>query len=306
MPRVMISYRNLPAQRAFAVNLEKALANAGVETWLDVKDIPRLSRWEDEIFKGIIGSDYVVLCLSPEYFASETCLFECHVARGYGRKILPIIVPYDGTASVFPLINQYEQTRSIDDLNFVSFHTKETLGLLEDDTLLMQRLIKAIITPTPLDINYDVYFSFRWTQAAFATQIADDFNRAGIKAFIHTRSIDAGADWRRASWSAALRARIHAVILSPDVAQSQYIDPEVLISRTRPDLQFIPILAKAFVNDEQAKSTIRTSFNNSKNLSVLNAIQWVTPYDPHQDFIDGLIKDVKTILNQPRVSGAQQ
>ena len=101
MARVMISYRNIDGQRDFAFSLEKALADAGIETWLDVKDIPRLSLWEDEIFKGIIDSDYVVLCLSPEYFESETCRFECYVARGYGKTILPLIVANDTSASVF-------------------------------------------------------------------------------------------------------------------------------------------------------------------------------------------------------------
>ena len=298
MPRVMISYRNLDGQREFALELEKELANAGLETWLDVKDIPRLSRWEDEIFKGIINSDYVILCLSSDYFESETCLFECYVARGYGKIIFPIIVPYDTEASVFALISQFEETRGIDHLNFLDFHTLTVLGLAEDRTKLTQRIIKAITDPTLPDTDYDVYFSFRSSQATFATEVADDLNKAGIKAFIHTRAIDVGVDWRPASWSAGLRSKIHIVILSPDVRQSEYIKNEVLVTRTKKEAQFIPLLAKEFVNDQAAKSIIRETFATSKNLSVLNEIQWVIPNGPYQDFIDSLIKDIKAILSR--------
>jgi hypothetical protein len=298
MSRVMISYRNIAGQREFAFDLEKELANAGIETWLDVKDIPRLSRWEDEIFKGIINSDYVVLCLSPDYFESETCLFECYVARGYRKTLFPVIVPYDAQKSVFDLVSDHEETRGIDSLNFLDFRTQSVLGLREDSTKLTQRLIKAIIDPTRPDIDYDVYFSFKASQSKFATQVGDDLNRAGIKAFIHTRCIDPGVELRPASWSAILRSKIHIVILSPDVIQSEFIKNELLVTRTKKNAQFIPILAQEFLNDEGMKSTIRQTFATSKNLSVLNEIQWVIPNGTYQDFIDSLIKDIKAILSR--------
>ncbi len=297
MPRVMISYRNVAGQREFAAALEKELANAGLETWLDVKNIPRLSRWEDEIFKGIIGSDYVVLCLSPEYFESETCLFECYIAQGYGKTLLPIIIPYEGDENVLQLITQFEETKYIEQLNFINFQSQSILGLKEDRAKLTQRIIKAIKQPTLIDIDYDVYFSFRATQAAFATQVADDLNKAGIKAFIHTRA-DVGVDWRRTSWSAGLRAKIHVVILSPDVRASEYIENEVLVTRTKKEAQFIPILAPEFANDETTKSTIRQTFATSKHLSVLNEIQWFIPNQDYQTFINILIADIQAILSR--------
>jgi hypothetical protein len=298
MPRVMISYRNLDGQREFAFALEKALVQAGIDTWLDVKNIPRLSRWEDEIFKGIISSDYVVLCLSPEYFESETCLFECYVARGYGKTLLPLIIDYDALESIFTLINQHEETRGIDNTNYLNFRSQSILGLKEDSVILTQRIINAITQPTPIDIDYDVCFSFRVSQVKFATQVADDLNKAGIKTFIHTRNIDVGADWRRVGWNAMLRSKIHVVILSPDVAQSEYIKNEVLITRTRKPARFLPILAEDFREDAGAKSTIRQTFADSKNLSVLNEIQWFTPDANYHTFINNLIDDIRTMLSE--------
>jgi hypothetical protein len=294
MPRVMISYRNVDGQREFAFDLEKELANAGLETWLDTKNIPRLSRWEDEIFNGIINSDYVILCLSPDYFESETCLFECLIARGYGKTLLPIIVPYDAQIEVLDLISDHDETKGIDHLNILNFRTQTVLGLREEHAKLTQRVIKAITHPTLPDTDYDVYFSFRTSQATFATQVADDLNKAGIKSFIHTRAIDPGVDWRRMSWSAGLRSKIHVVILSPDVEQSEFIKNEVLVTRTKQNTQFIPLLAQDFVDDQAAKSTIRQTFSTSKNLSMLNQIQWFIPQE--KDFIDVLIKDIKALL----------
>jgi hypothetical protein len=296
MSRVMISYRNVQGQREFAFYLREELAKAGLETWMDVHNIPRLSRWEDEIFKGIIGSDYVVLCLSPEYFESETCLFECYVARGYGKTLLPVIAPYDVTESVFARIPQFEETRGIDHLNILDFRTEKVLSRVEPQAASVQRIIKAIINPILPDIDYDVFFSFKWAQAPFATQIADYLNKAGIKTFIHTRGLDPGVDWRRVSWNAQLRSKIHIVIMSPDVRQSEYITNEVLVTRTKKNAQFIPIIAQEFANDEPAKFTIRQTFATSKNLSVLNEIQWVTPTDDYHVFIAELINDIRNLL----------
>lgn len=304
MARVMISYRNIESQRDFASSLEKVLANVGIQTWIDFKNIPRLSRWEDEIFKGIINSDYVVLCLSPEYFESETCLFECYIARGYGKTLLPLILPCDeekpleSQESVYRLIPQFEETRGIELLNFLNFHSQRIVGLEQDHTQLIERLINAITNPIPSNIDYDVFCSFKSSQAKFATQVADDLNKSGIKTFIHTRAIDAGVDWRHFSWNAMLRAKIHIVFLSPDVAQSEFISNEALVTRTRQDAVFIPIVVAAFADDAVAKSTIRDTFASSKNLSVLNEIQWLIPDNDYVVFVDGLISDIRALLSQ--------
>lgn len=292
MPRVMISYRRINGQSEFAASLEKELSAAGFDTWFDQNNIPAGSKWEDEIFKGVIESDYVILCLSPEYLESQYCLFECYIARGYGKRLLPIIVPYDESVSVFDLIGSHEETRGIDHLNILSFNPREILGLVEDYLTLVRRLIKPIIDPTPIDVDYDVYFTYRWRQAHFATQIADDLNAAGIKSFIHTRAIDVGADWRRVSWSAMLRAKSCIVILSPDVSDSEYIKNEVLVMRTKKNTQFIPVLAQEYADHKDAISEISRGFRNSKNLSVLSDIQWYIPNRGYSVLIDTLIADI--------------
>lgn len=298
MTQVMISYRNIDGQKEFAEILEQALAKAGFSTWIDKNNIPPLSRWEDEIFKGIKNSDFVILCLSPEYFESEICLLECYVARGYGKKLLPIIVPHDAENSldnVYSLCKDFEETRGIEHLNFLDFNVGNVVGLREDRATMIHRLIHSITNPRSPEMPYDVFVSFKWQQAPFATRIVDDLQAAGILAFIHTRGIDIGADWRRVAWSAILKAKLHIVVLSPQIAESQYISKEVLMSRTRGTL-FIPILPEEFVRDEKVKAQISAALSQNRNLADLNKYQWLMPTEGYQPFIQNLIAAIQQSL----------
>ncbi|MEM9952986.1 MAG: toll/interleukin-1 receptor domain-containing protein [Chloroflexota bacterium] len=290
----MISYRNLPEQKAFALSLEQALSDAGIDTWMDIKDIPRLSRWEDEIFKGIIESDYVLICLSPEYLESETCVFECYIARGYGKAILPIIPSSQPNIHIRGLTDQHDATRGLDNLQFMPFNKPTIIGLPESQEDRIARIINAIKKPTPLDRQYDVYISYKVQYGQYATEIADVLNNIDISTFVATRSLDVGADWRRVSWNAIIDASFHIVILSPDINQSSVIANEILVSRTK-DTIFIPILPPKFVNDNSARLQIQNSLNENKNLAILNQIQWFIPSDNHQDFYAELVEAINEI-----------
>ncbi len=299
MPRVMISYRNVDGQREFALEMEKILSGAGIDTWIDVKDIQRGSRWKDEIFKGIINSDYVILCLSPEYFESETCLIECYVARGYGKTILPLIVPSRRDADIFQIIPNFEETKGIDQLQFLDMRTESILGLKESLADLHKRVISAILNPVTPGIEYDVYVSFRVHDAEFATKIADDLNANGIKTYVATRTLDVGVDWRAITWNALLKAKIHIFILSPHVTGSGYIAKEVLVSSTK-DTIFHPVLAEDYVHDEFAKSTIRESFETDEHLKLLTEIHWHIPDKGYDNFIQELYSDIQILLEREK------
>ena len=296
MPRVMISYRNVDGQREFALELEKMLSATGIDTWIDVNDIPRLSNWEDEIFKGVINSDYVILCLSPDYFESEICRIECYLARGYGKKLLPLIVPYDSEADIFELIASLEATRGIEHIQYLNFHKKHIVGLPQTDDELFQRLIDTIEQPVSPDIDYDAYISYRLQNGKFATQIADNLNMAKIETFVHSRHIPVGENWRRVSWNAQLKARFHIVVLSPDVVDSEYISNEVLVSRTQ-HTTFVPVVPLEYAN-EQSRAEILNRFAADKNLAVLNPIQWFEQEGEFEIFIQELIQAIQEIQNR--------
>lgn len=297
MTQVMISYRNIDGQKEFAYTLEKELADAGLKTWIDKNNIPPFSRWEDEIFDGIKESDFVVLCLSPEYFESEICLLECYVARGYGKKLLPIIIPYADptheTIDISKLCRNFEETRGIENINMLDFQWKTVVGLEESNETMIKRLIQSIKNPTSSETNYDVFMSFKWQKANFATQIADDLNLAGVRTFIHTRGIDIGVDWRQVSWNANLKTKIHIIILSPEIAESQYISKAVLLSRTK-HTTFVPVLPEEFINDEAKKSQIRQALESNMNLDILNKYQWLMPDKGYEAFLETLVDGLKS------------
>lgn len=299
MTQVMISYRKIDGQREFAYTLEKELAQAGLKTWIDINNIPPFSRWEDEIFDGIKDSDFVILCLSPDYFESEICLLECYVARGYGKKLLPIVVPYaeptHSSIDIFKLCYDFEETKGIENINPLDFQRQSIVGLEENHEAMIKRLIQSIKNPISSEIDYDVFMSFKWQHANFATQIADDLNAAGIRTFIHTRGIDIGADWRQVSWNVSLKAKVHIIIISPEIAESQYISKEVLLSRTK-QTTFVPILPEEFVNDEAKKSQIRQALASNMNLDVLNKYQWLMPDKGYELFLETLIAGLKQQL----------
>ncbi|MEO1288786.1 MAG: toll/interleukin-1 receptor domain-containing protein [Chloroflexota bacterium] len=298
MPQVMISYRNLPEQKAFALSLEQALSDAGIDTWMDVKDIPPLSNWEDEIFKGIIESDYVLLCLSPEYFESETCLIECYVARGYMKRILPVIVPHNehpemGTYRIIEYLNSHQSTRGLDHLNILNFHSKSSFGLKLKQEEMRAKLVQSVKNPTFTANKYDAYVSYRSKHASHATQIVNYLNAKGITTFASPISLDIGDDWRVKSWNAMLHSRFHIVLLSPDLADSDYISNELLVMRTKKDTIYIPILLIEFAEDMDAQKVIRQKMQNSKNFNHLNNIQWLVMENNHTVFMSDLYKIIK-------------
>lgn len=305
MPRVMISYRNVDGQKEFAIELEKMLSDAGIDTWLDVNKIDPGSPWEKEIFKGIKESDYVVLCLSPEYFESEMCMTECYLARGYGKKLLPVILPNDGNQRIFELTSTNVVTEGIEDLHIIDTRSYIVQGLAHIDPVSAKKLenhvghvskalLKAINEPYAPDINYDVYISFRSNYWEFATRIANDLNKANINTFVTTISLDVGSDWRRMCWNALLNAKSHIVILSPEIASSPYIANEVLISRTKETL-LLPVLPMQFVSDKGRK-IVNSALAQNDNLRTLQQIQFINEQPDYHTMLETLKKLIRKKL----------
>jgi hypothetical protein len=320
MTRVLISYRNITGQSDFAYALEEELSKAGVDTWIDKDVLGPGQAWEDVIYAGIINSDYVVLCLSPEYFASEICLIECYVARGYGKKLLPIVVPFEGMgqedklddkvraiiselrqmeaahnfryspfAIISELLNRYVETQGIDHFNILNFNDTSVVGFVESYDEKIQRLVRSVQSPTTADLDYEVYISFRTDDVTFATQIADDLNAKRYNTFISTRGVDIGANWRHVHWSAMLRAKFHIVILSPGVINSDYVKNELRITKTKKERVLLPVLSAKIGKDETARSAIR----NAEFLADVNRIQWFNLDDGYDTFINNLIKFIE-------------
>lgn len=286
MPRVMISYRNVPEQKAFALELNEAFKAVGIKTWIDVDDIEEGDVWKDAIIDGIKNSDYVALCMSHEYFESPICMMECYIARGYRRKLLPIWIDPDPNRDVWSEISKYIETQGLEYRYIAGINRQDFWGLPLIRSERIQRIINSVANPIPEDKTYDVYISYRYTQAIFATQIADDLNELDISTFIMSKHMNVGDNFHEVGWNAMLQARFHIIILTPDINQSDYIKNEIRVSQTK-DTIFIPILANTLVDNSEAQQAILQTFTTDEFRS-LNDSQWFRTDEGYDVMIDKL------------------
>jgi WD40 repeat protein len=89
MNRVFISYSR--RNRTFAERLARDLSDAGLDVWVDFRQIHAGEMWEQEIYRGLERSEIVVVCLSPQAVASEWVRREVSIAREQEKFILPVM-----------------------------------------------------------------------------------------------------------------------------------------------------------------------------------------------------------------------
>ncbi len=88
---VFVSYRR--ANKEFAIQLDQALKQAGLEVWIDWEDIPPgAPDFTEEIRVGIEGADTFIAVLSAAYLESAYCMGELDLALQYNKRVVPIIL----------------------------------------------------------------------------------------------------------------------------------------------------------------------------------------------------------------------
>ena len=90
MNRVFISYSR--KNEAFAERLARDLGDAGLDVWLDLRQIQGGENWRDEIFRGLERSEFLIALLSPSAVQSKWVQREILTAREQGKRIYPIMV----------------------------------------------------------------------------------------------------------------------------------------------------------------------------------------------------------------------
>lgn len=85
-----ISYSRRDA--AFIEKLFNALKQNGIDCWLDKEDIPKASKWKQEILVGIQFCQNFVYAISPDSINSEYCDLELDHALALNKRIIPIVV----------------------------------------------------------------------------------------------------------------------------------------------------------------------------------------------------------------------
>jgi WD40 repeat protein/energy-coupling factor transporter ATP-binding protein EcfA2 len=89
MNRVFISYSR--RNRTFTERLARDLSDAGLDVWVDFRQIHAGEMWEEEIYRGLERASIVILCLSPDAVTSDWVQREISLAREQKKFILPVM-----------------------------------------------------------------------------------------------------------------------------------------------------------------------------------------------------------------------
>lgn len=124
MGHIFISYAH--DDSVFAERLAHDLHDAGYEIWIDFRGIRIGTEWEQAIFKGIEGCDFVIVCLTPNAVRSDWVRREVLMARSRHKAIIPVLVKKqaetaDGLLETMKLLTDYEETRKLRDIQMVDF-----------------------------------------------------------------------------------------------------------------------------------------------------------------------------------------
>ncbi len=106
MNRVFVSYSR--RNKVFAERIARDLGDAGMEVWIDFRQIHGGEQWQDEIFRGIERSQIVVVCLSPDAVKSEWVQREVLTARQQEKFIIPVMA-----------VNAQRELETIESLNWL-------------------------------------------------------------------------------------------------------------------------------------------------------------------------------------------
>lgn len=110
MARIFVSYSR--KNKDFCRQLTDELQKRDFDFWVDWEGIPPTVDWKKEIQKGIEEADTFIAIVSPDWIASEICLFELEVAVNNGKRLIPV-VPCDIVWDSVP--------RTLAQLNFIFF-----------------------------------------------------------------------------------------------------------------------------------------------------------------------------------------
>lgn len=106
MKRVFISYSR--RDKIFAERLARDLDDAGLVVWIDFRQITGGELWQNEIYRGIERSEFVIYCMSPASVESVWCNKEIAAAREQNKLIIPIMV-----------VDSYEDLQKSEALNWI-------------------------------------------------------------------------------------------------------------------------------------------------------------------------------------------
>lgn len=141
MNRVFISYSR--KNEAFAERLARDLGDAGLDVWIDLRQIQAGELWQQEIFRGLERADFVIFCLSPAAIQSEWVQRELETTRAAGKRVYPVMVE-----ETLAELQNHPTLSWLTDVQFIRFEGRYELAFKE--------LLEALPGGRRLG-SYDVY-----------------------------------------------------------------------------------------------------------------------------------------------------
>lgn len=124
MRRVFVSYSR--RNKTFAERLARDLSDAGLEVWIDFRQIQGGERWRDEIQRGLEKSDFLIVALSPDALESEWVAQEVNTARQLGKQVIPVMV-----INALAQLEAHPTLRWLTDIQFIDFENRYEQALPE-------------------------------------------------------------------------------------------------------------------------------------------------------------------------------
>lgn len=117
MKRVFVSYSR--RNKNFAERVARDLSDAGLDVWVDWRQIQAGELWQNEIYRGIERSEMLVVCLSPDAVNSEWVQREVNAAREQGKFIIPVMA-----VNAYAEMQRTEALRWLLDVHFINFENR--------------------------------------------------------------------------------------------------------------------------------------------------------------------------------------
>lgn len=117
MKRVFISYSR--RNKTFAERLARDLSDAGLDVWIDFRQIQGGELWREEIYRGIDQSDFLIACLSPVAVQSEWVTREILLARERNKLIIPVMA-----VNALDDLSAHAELKWLLDIHYINFEER--------------------------------------------------------------------------------------------------------------------------------------------------------------------------------------
>jgi len=235
--------------------------------------------WKRTIFRAITDCDNMIVCLSKGYVNSPMCRMEIFLAQCYNKKVLPIMIKEE----CWTELHSFRELSSIRDLSVINLVKNVIFGLKVTEEDQINKLVASI--DNRIDsrfVNCELFISYRAQDALYATKVAEDLFQQGINTWIATLSYKPGENWQISQWEALMKVHGLIVVLSKEVAQSEYIRKEILIAKTR-NIPIYPVLIDdPLIESADFLREINRELDDTRSFEMreINEVQWFYPNKP--------------------------